>query len=329
MKFFKCLGVFLAIFLVLSGCSTHLTMKGGQALVGKIENGMLKSEVKEILGSPDFRRFDGGYEQWEYRFQHALTAKKNVIIVDFVDDRVVSFNSFDDVYPGHLPAVETCPPVVLVEEGSALPYPLSFPPADDVYFRQLHRDLSEAWSDKAALEMLSQAVAERNFTVAQCIGLLEATAFGDERLQYLRVLAPAVSDMENGGKLVNAFSFESGKKAARKILLEQPVCLPKCSPEYLGEVEKHFRFLYGEMQRETFESDRMALLDAAVKAQNFTCAQCVQLLGFCKFDSEKMEYLKRLAPCILDYQNSRMLADCMELEKDEAYSLLKRYGQPH
>lgn len=325
MKVLNRLGIFLLLSGLLWSCSSSLTFRGRQNLLSGVEAGMTKEEILKLLGEPDFRRFDGNFQEWEYRKVHALTGEKTIVFVNFERNRVVSVDSYDGNTPPYPHPEVLYPPVLSGEEYDTSAYPPVYSPADDRYFRSLYKDIGEAYSPEESLAMLKDAVSERFFTVMQCMKILDTTSFGEERLQYLRVLAPVISDMENGGKLIDTFTFESERKEAQKILLEQSVNRMSDDNLYLAEMEKRFRFLYGEMKKTTFDSERIELLTFAVKTQYFTCSQCVQLLKFCDFDDDRMEYLKRLAPRILDYQNSEMLVDLMDFSKEEAKRMLQSY----
>ena len=77
--------------MALSSCGT-LT---GNNMLFKVKRGMTERQVKEILGSPDFRRFHGDMEQWEYQ-KISWIGYGKIILVDFEDGRVVNFDSFPE-----------------------------------------------------------------------------------------------------------------------------------------------------------------------------------------------------------------------------------------
>ena len=62
-----------------------------------------QQEVKTILGKPNYRRFDGAMEEWEYR-GYLSKAGHSVICVNFIDNRVVGLDSFRDGAPTAPPA---------------------------------------------------------------------------------------------------------------------------------------------------------------------------------------------------------------------------------
>lgn len=77
------------LFLILgTGCmSTSQLMK--------VEEGMSRQEITKIFGTPEFRRFDRGIEEWEYRKLIVLTGEVKVTVITFDDGKVSGMNSFN------------------------------------------------------------------------------------------------------------------------------------------------------------------------------------------------------------------------------------------
>lgn len=72
--------------------------------VGSIAYGMSQIEVEQLMkGKPDYKRFVEDHEQWEYRRIVGLDDKDTIILIDFVDGKVVEFNSFPDPTPRRNP----------------------------------------------------------------------------------------------------------------------------------------------------------------------------------------------------------------------------------
>ena len=96
MKTIKQLSMIVVMGVMLSGCATHwfttLSKKSHE-----IEPGMTKQEVVNILGTSQYRSFHGQFEQWEYR--STLGGNDwDVVRIDFVDGRVVSMDSYREIY---------------------------------------------------------------------------------------------------------------------------------------------------------------------------------------------------------------------------------------
>lgn len=65
-------------------------------------------------------------------------------------------------------------------------------------------------------------LAQRNwFVVEQARRVIESFSFGKDRLQALELLAPRIVDPQNNFRLYEAFTFESDKTQARRILSAQ------------------------------------------------------------------------------------------------------------
>lgn len=63
MRKFKQL-LLLVISITLVSCHTTGSIK---QKAWKVQQGMTTEEIGQLLGKPDFRRFDGSLEQWEYQ----------------------------------------------------------------------------------------------------------------------------------------------------------------------------------------------------------------------------------------------------------------------
>lgn len=89
----------LLLLLIITGSCASLYVTTKQMM--KVEEGMSQREVKNILGSPDLRRFDGGIEEWQYR-RISLNSSSTyvVMIVRFMDKQVIGMDTFDDL-PTH------------------------------------------------------------------------------------------------------------------------------------------------------------------------------------------------------------------------------------
>lgn len=53
-------------------------------------------EIGQLLGKPDFRRFDGSLEQWEYQSGGIATSCK-FLIIEFRNGKVTSMDSYNEI----------------------------------------------------------------------------------------------------------------------------------------------------------------------------------------------------------------------------------------
>lgn len=81
------------------------------------------------------------------------------------------------------------------------------------------------------------------------------------------------------------------------------------------------------MEKQDFDSDRKAVLDNALQTSWFTTDQCIRLLNFCDFNSEKKQLMKRIYPKITDKPNFFYVIDQLTFssDKEEINSFIKQY----
>ena len=77
MRKFKQL-LLLVISITLVGCHTTGSIK---QKAWKVQQGMTTEEIGQLLGKPDFRRFDGSLEQWEYQSGGIATSCKFLLSI--------------------------------------------------------------------------------------------------------------------------------------------------------------------------------------------------------------------------------------------------------
>lgn len=63
-----------------------------------------------------------------------------------------------------------------------------------------------------------------------------------------------------------------------------------------------FETFYKSVQRETSDANRIKVIDAALVASDFTCEQCLRLVGFFIYDHDKMIVMRMMYPRIVDKQ---------------------------
>lgn len=83
------------------------------------------------------------------------------------------------------------------------------------------------------------------------------------------------------------------------------------------------------MKKQSFDSDREAVLDHALQTSFFTTDQCISLMDFYSFDSEKKELMKRIYPKISDKPNFYYAIDKLTFssDKNEINDFIKRYHE--
>lgn len=89
--------IVITLVLALNSCASLSTTS--IKLSNSIEAGMTKEEVKAVMGNYHYRSFSGNTERWEYRTRNIIYGSYDVVIISFVDQRVVAMDSFEEVYP--------------------------------------------------------------------------------------------------------------------------------------------------------------------------------------------------------------------------------------
>lgn len=60
----------------------------------KVQEGMSRQEISKIFGTPEYRRFDRGMEEWEYRSLSLISGEYKVVVITFEDGRVSGMDTF-------------------------------------------------------------------------------------------------------------------------------------------------------------------------------------------------------------------------------------------
>lgn len=83
----KTMKIFLFGLLLLIGLGSCSILSITNRQMMQIKEGMTLADVKKILGTPDYRRFNGEFEEWEYRWSKTH-------IIRFYDGEVSGMDSF-------------------------------------------------------------------------------------------------------------------------------------------------------------------------------------------------------------------------------------------
>lgn len=87
----------LLLILCLCVSCSSLGFVTSRSLQNNIQKGMTPQEVSLAMkGGPDYRRFEDGREQWEYR-RYNTNNERIIILINFYDGHVVGLDSFPDI----------------------------------------------------------------------------------------------------------------------------------------------------------------------------------------------------------------------------------------
>lgn len=205
-----------ALCILTCGCGSLFTASNKEK-VSNIRPGMSQNEVQAILGKPDYTRFNGGIEQWEYRNCYYAYGNQPVnVTVDFSNGKVIAMDSFDTpVYPTH----PTPPKVVCPPSYPNIPTPGRHTMTlNEKQFNTFYKRMKEEPFEDDRLKLLKEETERTDFTCGQCARLLQLNSFDDDKLTMLRVLAPAITDKENLREILDTLTFDSSKQKAMQLL---------------------------------------------------------------------------------------------------------------
>ena len=202
-----------AILVAMTSCGLYDTAGQRAQLMENLHEGMTKREVVAILGNPEFRRSSNGIEQWEFRKTH-FSGAQTVILLDFRNDKVVSFDTYDGNYPSPgYPPIAVCPPAPSGSSPS-----LSYPTDDQAWFRELCQKVKNKPFKDGRLDVLRNAARQSDFTCDEIVQLMKIFNSDDDRLEALAILEPTIIDRQNVDRIINSMTFISGEEKARNIL---------------------------------------------------------------------------------------------------------------
>lgn len=297
--------------LVLTACSM---LGRSRSQVMQVKAGMTREAVVALLGQPETKRFNPEIEEWAY----SVLGDYNWY-VHFQQGRVVALTQRS------IEVVDRpSPPVRDIE-----PMPRPLPPnvgregrySDDYEtdFEELYTSISREMFDKEKYAKLETVARYSPFTVAQCLRLMRLFSFNRERLQVLRILAPALIDRHRAYQIYDAFTFRSEKLEAQRII---EAATPRYSyvreRRYSSDMERSFDDFYRRVQRESFDRDKYALLESAARHTPFTVGQCVQLMRLFSFDRERLRVLRILAPALIDRHRAYQIYDSFSFSGERA-----------
>lgn len=211
--------------LTLSSCSLYsLYDLSPEEAVSKLERGMSMQTVRSLMGATKVRSIlPNGQEVWEYQ----QTTRDGVIYSNRIHfDLSGRLTQVESHFIGVKPA-----PVVVQSNSSATVQqptagviqhpriPIVTPPTGtNDPFKQLLRDIEQAFFDDKQLELLDDYLRYNEISVVDATKVIKLFSGEDDQLEALRHIAPRLSDKAGRSQLVDLFFFPSNKKEAAKIL---------------------------------------------------------------------------------------------------------------
>lgn len=187
-----------------------------------IKPGMTSAYVINTYGEPYARRFNENVEQWEY---HKTSLTRPVIyLVDFVDNKVVAMDMFDDTSQFNEPHKE---------ENNIVGRPAPLPGGNIIVVDGAKRTTVREQSVRSIINLISKESfsadklrvlrgmlkrTKNGFTALQTARILKAFSWDDDRLKALEMLAPRICDMAGAEKILEAFTSLISRDKAEELL---------------------------------------------------------------------------------------------------------------
>jgi hypothetical protein len=293
----------------------------------EVQQGMSRQNVEKILGKPDYRRFDGGGEEWEYhRISSVLYGNSIKIIVYFADGRVTGMDTFNgDEILLPPPPVVMSPSVVVTNTDPVRPPRYEESPRRRTLmmrdeFGRFLSDFRMVIMFDEQIKYIDDVLLDCNFTSAQCGKIIDQISGSDAQMTVMKRMYPQIVDKENFASVVNKL-FSSFDRDKMKEYIQayhgdqRPGDVGYVRPRAMSSAD--FDRFFNEYRGKSFESDRTRMLDEVVPPSGFTCAQCRKLVDMCTFQTDKKNMIKKLYPKIADKKNFSILTDVFTFEMDK------------
>lgn len=198
-----------------------LTACGLQRGINDLSLGMSKAEVTSILGKPDLRNLNASEEVWQY-FVSPDIRTTDTYTISFKNERLSSLNSVrKKESPQSVP--------VIIPEPDVKTYPQSRIPERSRYDQRAQEEAEQEFKEflsriksqtftKYMIAYVRDAARYQRFSSLQVKRILQLFSWDSERLDVLKILAPAMTDGYKVHEIIDTFDFESKKDEARRIL---------------------------------------------------------------------------------------------------------------
>lgn len=298
-----------------TSCGVVHLAESPQDKIHALKRGMTTTEVAELMGKPDFKRFDPDTEQWKYRQAYHYENQPVKLTVIFVDDKVVAIDT-DTVTESRKPIIAICPPA---------PHQPDSGYRNEERFDRFYDALQKEDFSDERMQRVREEAPYLHLTCRQCVKLIQLFDWEDERIRCLKEVAPNITDYHNGDLIEELFlaSFDNSRRKVHKIIVNAA----RASKYVQIMNDTDFERFMAAFKRKKFDSERLLLLKDKEHTAFFTSAQCAHILRQYNFDSEKLEVLKVLAPMIGNFRNDDLIVDCFEFtgNKQEVRCILNKY----
>lgn len=215
--------LFLSLILLTTACLTSNNMSGKMLM--SVQQGMTPLEVRNIFGGePDYRRFDGNSEEWEYRrYSSAANVRWSIVLIQFTDGRVSGMDSFKDRgMEMNATTVVTPSPTAVTTIGA---FPNRRPVEEirvmsDSEFETFHSKLKFTVMSDEQKKMIKNMLQRHDVTSAQCVEIVKEISYTPDRVEMMKELYPYVRDKQNFNKVIDSLFANTYKDEMRKFIRE-------------------------------------------------------------------------------------------------------------
>lgn len=313
--------LFFALWVILGSCFTSYVST--KQVMG-IHQGMPQQSVEKVLGRPDYRRFNGDMEEWEFHRDNGtpvLTSEPMTITVQFINKEVVGMDTFKGYGRSRSVSPVVMPPSVIVTNTPSVeesPRRRTLMMHDE--FDRFLSDFRMVIMSDEQIKYIDDVLLDCNFTSAQCGKIIDQISGSDAQMTVMKRMYPQIVDKENFAPVVNKL-FSSFDRDKMKEYIQayhgdqRPGDVGYVRPRAMSTAD--FDRFFNEYRGKSFESDRTRMLDEVVPPSGFTCAQCRKLVDMCTFQTDKKNMIKKLYPKIADKKNFSILTDVFTFEMDK------------
>lgn len=201
-------------------------------------------------------------------------------------------------------------------------------------FTKLLNTLNKQTTSKDKKTLIQTAATSNNFTCAQVVQILENFKFPKEQLQFLKIIRPRITDIENTFQIVQVFTYALEKKKAGEILGQPDNIETAIKGKPASEVSKGndmpamddatFSQLLETLLNQKFPKEQLYLVELAAFRNTFTSEQSAQILEKFQFSRYQTKALNILRYRITDPQNHFLILNAFSssLQKKRASALL-------
>ncbi|MHB9055370.1 MAG: DUF4476 domain-containing protein [Paludibacteraceae bacterium] len=197
------------IALIISSCSIFSSLNRKMM---NIEKGMTKTEIKYMLGNPDYRNFDSDKEEWVY-----VEPDKD-LIVGFYNERVESMTTLPPNSYKYRSSYQNNEYSPYSATYSNYSQPKMSSIIREKEFQDFLNTVNTRISRDDKMAEIKSEVYNRSFTCTQCVRMMNLFTLDNDKLQVFSIMAPNIADWENQTLILDNFKFISTREKAQQTI---------------------------------------------------------------------------------------------------------------